>query len=458
MLQAAQPSPLDGAAQAARHFLVPWSRQKTACKGPVFVHGDGPWLVDDRDRRTFDLSSGWVAANLGHSTPTITAAMAAQAERIAHAPPIFANEVRNRLCRDLSRLSPWDEGARAHLVTGGGEAMDDALKVARLLTGRPKVMAAYRSYHGTTLGASGVTGDKRRWPNEPAAASSIRFFAPYPYRSPFHAQTGTEETERAIDHLERIAVQEGGHSIAALVIEPVVGSSGLIVYPENYLSELRKFADRHGIMLIFDEVMTGFGRVGEAFAATRFGVRPDMIVFGKGVNGGVLPLGGVLIREGLASRFDEELLFDAGHTHAGHPVVAASGAAALALYEEKGLFSRAYAMEPVIRDALHSLQKDSPIIGDVRGVGAFWGVELVRDRAKKTPLDAWYAARPSFTEALLSNLLEEGVLAYCRYGIIMIAPPLVATDQEIGQAIARIGKVLERMSRDLDRSRKDRAA
>ena len=429
-----------------RHYLVPWKYQQSAPQPSQFVRGKGPWLFDVQNKRTFDLSSGWIAANLGHGIPEITRAIADESQKLSYLPPIFANEKRSQLCRMLSDLSPWPEGARTHLVTGGGEAMDDALKIARMLTGRHKIMAAYRSYHGTTLGASGVTGDKRRWVNEPAAQKSIRFFAPYPYRSPFYTESASEEVERAIDHLELTVVQEGASSIAAIVLEPVVGSSGLIVYPAEYLKRVRQFADQHGILLIFDEVMTGFGRVGEAFAAVRFDVSPDMIVFGKGVNGGTLPLGGVILPEALAAMFDQDILFDAGHTHAGHPVVAASGVAALEYFQKYNLFKRAYSIETVISQTLNTLRNELPVVGDVRGIGAFWGIELVSDKKTKSPLVGWYSADTTLSDQITSELLKRGVWAMCRYSIIMIAPPLVSTDEEIMDALEIIKSVLTNLT------------
>lgn len=421
---------------------MPWHAQADAHKGPAFVAGQGSHLITDTGERIFDMSSGWIAANLGHGHPKLVRAIADQAARLYYAPPIFVNDVRAELAQRLSDLSPWPEGARVHFTTGGGEANDDAIKAARLLTGRHKVLAAYRSYHGTTGTAAGATGDMRRWVSEPGAYPAVRFFAPYPYRSPFHTDDPDEEVRRAIDQLERIVTQEGAGNIAALLIEPMVGSSGVIRYPDGYLAALRGFTKRHGILLIFDEVMTGFGRVGAAFAAERFGVTPDMIVFAKGVNGAAIPLGGLMIREGLASRF-EDMVFDAGHTHAGHPVAMASGLAALDAYRDEGLFERALAMERLFEERLADLQKRHALIGDVRGAGAFFGVELVRDRETRDPLIPWYADVEKLNPRLTSRLLAEGLWVYVRYGILMLAPPLVATDDELHKALDAVSRCLD---------------
>jgi taurine---2-oxoglutarate transaminase len=425
-----------------RHVLMPWSAQADAHAGPAFVAGEGSHLIDQDGGRTFDFSSGWIAANLGHAHPKLVAAIARQAATLYYAPPIFVNDVRAELAERLSALSPWPEGARVHFTTGGGEANDDAIKAARLLTGRHKVLAAYRSYHGTTGTAAGATGDRRRWANEPSTYPAVRFFAPYPYRSPFHTDDPAEEVRRALDHLDRIVTQEGAGNIACLLIEPMVGSSGVIRYPDGYLEALRRFTAAHGILLIFDEVMTGFGRLGAAFAAERFGVAPDMIVFAKGVNGAAIPLGGVLVREGLAAAFDE-MVFDAGHTHAGHPVAMASGVAALDAYRDERLFERALDMETLFLRRLERLGQRHAIVGDVRGAGAFFGVELVRDRTTKAPLVPWYAADASLNVRFTQHLLANGLWVYVRYGILMLAPPLVATDAELDDAFDRLDAALE---------------
>ncbi len=431
-----------------RAVLMPWSAQANAHTGPAFLRGEGSYLYDENEKPVFDFSSGWIAANLGHNHPELVKAISGQAKRLYYAPPIFVNDVRAELAERLSDISPWAAGCRTHFTTGGGEANDDAIKAARLITGRQKIMSAYRSYHGTTGTASGVTGDMRRWANEPASSPAVRFFAPYPYRSPFHTDDPEEEVERAIEQLDRIVTQEGAHNIAALLIEPFVGSSGVIAYPDGYLKALRRFTEERDILLIFDEVMSGFGRMGAAFAAERFEIQPDMIVFAKGVNGAAVPLGGVMIREEIASKFDT-VVFDVGHTHAGHPVAMASGIAALKAYEQEGLFNRALEMENLFKKRLAGLQQRHPIIGDVRGVGAFFGLELVKDRSTKEPLIPWYAQDVRLNNNFSAKLLENGVWSYVRYGIVMLAPPLVATDDELNAAIDTLDVSLNWLSNQI---------
>src|SRR5690606_13960471 len=232
-------------------------------------------------------------------------------------------------------------------------------------TGRTKVLTAYRSFHGSTGTSIMMTGEDRRWGGEPGPPSIMRFFAPYPYRSPFYATTPEEETARAIEHLERVLPHEAPKRVAAVVIEPVVGSNGVIVYPEGYLPALRALTERHGILLVADEVMTGFGRVGAAFACERFGIVPDMITFAKGVTSAYLPLGGVMMREKLASTFDVKAL-PSGHTYSGHPMSVAAGLATVRAYREENLFARGLELEGWLRAGLTSLAEKHRVIGEVR--------------------------------------------------------------------------------------------
>ncbi|MGQ3032103.1 MAG: aminotransferase class III-fold pyridoxal phosphate-dependent enzyme, partial [Ferrovibrionaceae bacterium] len=378
-----------------------------------------------------DLTSGYVAVSLGHGHPKVVAAIQAQAERLCWVASSYFNDVRARYAQALSAISPWAEGARVHFASGGAEANDDAIKIARLVTRRPKVLSAYRSYHGSTIGGSALTGVDRWRDPMPNLPGIVRFFAPYPYRSPFHTDDPATETARALDHVNRILSHEGPQNVAAIMIEPVTGSSGLVVYPDGYLAGLRDICDRHGILLVFDEVMTGFGRVGRAFAAVRLGVVPDMLTFAKGASASYTPLGGVLVREGVAQFFDETL-FDVGHTHAGHVLAVAGGLAALEVYQEEGLFDRAIEIEGWLREGLGELQRRHPVLGDVRGLGALFGLELVADRQSREPLVAWHdPAGSGAMKAFFGTLLARGVHAYGRYNIVLVAPPLTISRDEL---------------------------
>lgn len=431
----------DGLPSSYRKVLVPWAVQG-GLNPPVITHAKGCHFFDRHGKRFLDLTSGYVAVSLGHGHPKVVQAIQAQAERMCWVASSYFNDVRAEYAELLNTVSPWPEGLRVHFACGGAEANDDAVKIARLVTRRPKILTAYRSYHGGTLGASGMTGIDRWRDPFPAPAGNVKFFAPYPYRSPFHTSEPAEETRRALQHLETVLSHEGPQNVAAILMEPVTGSSGVVVYPEGYLQGVRELCDRHGILLVFDEIMTGFGRTGAAFAASRLQVAPDMISFAKGASSSYTPLGGVLVREGVAKHFDTEL-FDIGHTHAGHVLAVAGGLAALKVYLEEGLFERARLIETWLAQGLGELKARHPIVGDVRGLGAQFGMELVRDRESREPLVAWHHPEGSTPmKAFYSELLTRGVHAYGRYNVVIITPPLVIEKSELDQGLEALDAAL----------------
>lgn len=427
----------------ARHVLTPWSRQG-ASDAPMIVRGEGSYLYDAESRRYLDLSSGLVCVNLGHGHPRVVQAIRDQAGRLCYAPPALGHDVRAELAAELSRIAPWPQGARVFFTTAGAEANEDAVKLVRMLTRRPKVLTAYRSFHGSTIGASTLTGEDRRWAAEPGIPGVVHFFAPYPYRSPFHTDDPAVEVRRALDHLELVLLHEDPTRVAAIMLEPVVGSNGVIVYPDGYLAGVRDICSRHGILLVFDEVMTGFGRTGAAFAAQRFGVTPDVITFAKGVTSAYVPLGGVLLSETLARRFDDEVMW-VGHTYSGHPLAMAAGLAALRAYGEEGLFDRARTIEPWLREGLAALA-GCPLVGDVRGVGAMFGLELVSDRADRRPLVPWHGQGGGAMKALFAGLRRRGVYAFGKFNIVVIAPPLTIDREDLERGLDAVGDALTELA------------
>lgn len=424
----------------AKTVLTPWSAQG-ALDPPLIVRGEGSYLIDADGKRYVDLSAGLVAINLGHGHRKVVAAIARQAERLCYATPAYFNDTRARAATRLVALAPWPEGARAFFTVGGGEANEDAVKMARMITGRAKVLAGYRSFHGSAPGAGALTGEARRWWIEPGMPGVVHFFAPFPYRSPFGADSIERELELALEHLELVLLYEDPQRVAALIIEPVVGSNGVIVYPEGYLAGVRKVCDRHGILLIFDEVMTGFGRVGGAFAAHKFGVTPDMITFAKGVASAYVPLGGALVRERLAKHFDTNVLM-CGHTYSGHPLAMAAAEAALAAYEEEAIFDRVPQLETWIRDGLEQLRARHPVVGDVRGVGAMFGLELVRDRKTKEPFVPWHGSQNAPMTSFLGDLRKRGVYAFARFNVVLVTPPLTIEKRDLDVAFEALDGAL----------------
>jgi taurine--2-oxoglutarate transaminase len=420
-------------AKHARYVLTPWSAQ-AGLRPPVIVRGEGRFLYDIEGGRYLDFSAGLVAVNLGHAHPKVVRAIQTQAERLCYAAPSFFHDARAELAETLIKLAPWPEEGRVFFTTGGAEANEDAIKIARLITGRPKVLATYRSFHGSSYGAATLTGDDRRFAAEPGIPGVIHFLAPYPYRSPFFTEEPEEETRRALQHLELILLHEDPQRVAAIILEPVVGTNGVIVYPDGYLEGVRRIAERYGIILIFDEVMTGFGRTGAPFAAQRFGVTPDMITFAKGVSSAYVPLGGVLVRESLARHFDDHVLW-CGHTFSGHPFAVAVALAVQQAYREEELLTRALEVEAWLRPALQALHQRHTIVGDVRGLGAFFALELVRDRESREPLVSRYGGDPALLREFHTALRRRGVYIFGRYNILLIAPPLTITREEVDLGI-----------------------
>ena len=423
----------------ARYVLTPWLAQGNL-QPPVIVRGEGIYLYDDEGQRYADLTSGLIAVNLGHGHPGVRAAMHAQVDRLCFSPPNWFNDGRAELGEALVALAPWGaEAGRVFFSTSGAAANEDAIKFARAVTGRAKVLSAYRSFHGSGAGSATLTGENRRWYNEPSSviAGVVHFWAPFPYRSPFFTHDPAEETRRALQHVAETIAAENPAAIAALLIEPVIGSNGVIVFPPGYLAGLRALCDAHGIVLIFDEVMTGFGRVGAAFAGERFGVVPDMITFAKGVTSGYVPLGGVLIRERYAGGFDAKPL-PAGHTYSGHPLAMATGVATLQAYRDGNLFARARAIETRLRAGLERIRDAHAIVGEVRGTGAFFAMEFVSDREKRTPLVPWQGTSMGPMPALFAGLKKRGAYGFGRYNVMHVAPPLIITDEQIDEAVATI--------------------
>ncbi len=432
----------------ARYVLTPWLPQ-AGLVAPVICRGEGVHLFDTDGNRYLDWASGLIAVNLGHAHPGVAKAIADQAHTLAYAAPGFFNEKRALLAERLSEISPWAEGCRTFFTTAGAEANDDVVRLARTLTGRSKVMAAYRSFHGGSGLSITLTGEDRRWHGEHmGAAGVVRFFAPYPYRSPFHATTPEEETARAMEHVERVLLHEKADTVAALLIEPVVGSNGVILYPDGYLARLRQLTERHGILLVFDEVMTGFGRTGAAFASQRLGVTPDLMTIAKGVTSAYIPLGGVMVKESLAKAFDGRA-FPCGHTYAGHPMAVAAGLATLDAYRDEGLLDRGRALEPILREGLGKLAAKHDIVGEARGLGAFFALELVKDKASREPLVPWHGQGMGVMKDLYANLRKRGVVTFGKFNVAMCAPPLTVSEAEIAFAISALDGALGDLAKAL---------
>jgi taurine--2-oxoglutarate transaminase len=424
------------------HVFHSWSAQ--ALIDPLPIAGAlGSYFWDYTGKRYLDFSSQLVNVNIGHQHPRLVAAIQEQAARLCTVAPTFANDKRGEAARLIAELAPGDLN-RVFFTNGGAEANENAIRMARLHTGRHKVLAMYRSYHGATAAAITATGDPRRWANEPTALGVVHFWGPYPYRSAFHATSAAEETDRALQHLRDTVVFEGPSTVAAVLLETVVGTNGILVPPPGYLAGVREICDEFGLVLIADEVMAGFGRCGEWFAVDRWGVTPDLITFAKGVNSGYLPLGGVVISDPIADTFAQRP-FPGGLTYSGHPLACASAVASIQIFKEEGIVEHARTIgEDVIGPALHDLAARHPSVGEVRGLGVFWAMELVRDPQTREPLVPYNASGPAAApmNQVAAACKERGLWPFTHFNRVHVVPPCTVSADEIAEGVAILDEAL----------------
>ncbi|WP_251451823.1 aspartate aminotransferase family protein [Microbacterium sp. Marseille-Q6648] len=394
---------------------------------PVVAGGSGSVVWDHAGHRMLDFSSQLVNVNIGHQHPAVVAAIQEQAGRLATIGPATAHLARGEAAARILGKAP--EGfAKVFFTNGGADAIENAIRMARLHTARDTVLSTYRSYHGNTGAAIVATGDWRRMPNQ-YARGHVHFFGPYLYRSEFWATTPEEEGARALRHLERMIQSEGPETIAAVLLESVPGTAGILIPPPGYLAGVRALCDRYGIVLILDEVMAGFGRTGRWFAFEGHDVVPDLITFAKGVNSGYVPVGGVIISAAIAATFDERV-FPGGLTYSGHPLAAASIVAAIDAMESEGIVDHAAAIgESDIGPGLRALAERHDVIGEVRGEGVFWALEFVTDRQTREPVPAAFIGR------LKGELVARGLLPFVAENRVHVVPPCVVTADEVGQAM-----------------------
>jgi taurine--2-oxoglutarate transaminase len=414
----------------------------------VIAGASGSWFWTEDGTRYLDFSSQLVNVNIGHQHPKLVAAIKAQADKLCTVGPSFANEARSEAARLICEVAAIGiEGSTLDMVfftNGGAEATENAVRMARLHTGRFKVLGHYRSYHGGTAGALALTGDPRRWPSEPGMPGVVKFWGPYPYRSAFHAADEAEECQRALRHLDEVLMVEGAHTVAAIILETVVGTNGILVPPDGYLQGIRERCDRHGIVMIVDEVMAGFGRCGEWFAFQKWGVQPDLVCFAKGVNSGYVPLGGVVIRRAIADSFRTRA-YPGGLTYSGHPLACASAVASIGIYKEEGIVEHARMLgADVIGPGLRALAAKHPSVGDVRGLGVFWAIELVKDRKTREPLVPFNPSGPDNEPMakLAAACTQRGLWPFVHFNRMHVVPPCTTSVQELQQGLAILDEAL----------------
>lgn len=437
----------DAYANDRAHVFHSWSAQ--GALDPVVVAGaQGSFFWTEDGKRYLDFSSQLVNVNIGHQHPKLVAAIKAQADKLCTVAPFHANDARSEAARLICEVAGIGiEDSTLDMVfftNGGAEATENAVRMARLHTGRNKVLGTYRSYHGATAGAITLTGDPRRWPSEPGMPGVVKLWGPYAYRSAFHATSEAQECERALAHLDEVLMVEGPHTVAAIILETVVGTNGILVPPDGYLQGIRERCDRHGIVMICDEVMAGFGRCGEWFAYQKWGVQPDLVCFAKGVNSGYVPLGGVVIRRAIADSFRTRV-FPGGLTYSGHPLACASAVASIGIYKEEGIVEHARKLgTDVIGPGLQALKEKHPSVGDVRGLGVFWAIELVRDRATREPLVPFNASGPAAKPMadFAAACKQRGLWPFVHFNRTHVVPPCTASVAEVEQGLAILDEAL----------------
>jgi taurine--2-oxoglutarate transaminase len=422
------------------YVLHSWSVQNAIDPLPV-AGGEGRYFWDHDGNRYLDFASQLVNVSIGHQHPKIVAAIKEQADKLTTIGPPMAHEKRSELARLMAEITPGDL-KMSFFTNGGAEANENAIKLARWYTGRTKLVARYRSYHGATAGAVTLTGDPRRWYAEPGIPGVVRMFDPYTYRCPAgHPDPCPVCTGGP--HLEEILQYEGPETVAAVVLETIVGTNGIIVPPDGYLQSIREVCDRHGVLLICDEVMAGFGRSGKWFACEHWDVVPDILTTAKGINSGYVPLGAMTVREHIAD-WVKDKYFAGGLTYSGHVLACASAVASIEAFREEGIVENSAAMGDVLGAELARLRERHPSIGDVRGKGLFFGVELVRNRETKEMLVPFNATGEAAAPIgrIMRAALERGLYLMTHWNVIIIAPPLTITRDELDEGLEILDDVL----------------
>jgi len=422
-----------------QHTFWTWSAQGAVEPIPV-VRAEGIYFWDANGKRYIDMNSQAMCSNLGHGNRRVIEAIKAQAEELAYIGPGMASRVRAEIGPLLAAHTPGDLN-RFLFTLSGAEANENAIKLARAFTGRHKIITRYRSYHGASAGAGTLTGDPRRWACEPGMPGVVRAFDPYGYRCTFGRDNCVGCSMHCLSHIEEIIQFEGAHNIAAVFIEPITGANGLIVPPPGYLQGLRELCDRHDILMICDEVMSGFGRSGTWFAVDHWGVVPDIITMAKGLTSAYLPLGCVAMSGRIAEYFDTRA-FSGGLTYNSHPMCLAAAVATMRVLEEDDLVGNSRRLGVVMAELLRELQERHPSVGDVRSLGLFGVIELVKNRASREPLAPFNGTSPAMT-SLGAFLKENGMAAFLRWNYLFTIPPLCITEAQLREAFTTIDRGLE---------------
>jgi taurine---2-oxoglutarate transaminase len=424
------------------YTMFSWSVQ--AASDPMHMkRSQGVYFWDGDDNRWLDFSSQLINLNIGHQHPEMLEAIKKQVDELCFAGASFATEPRGLLGKKLSEVTGL---AKTFFTLGGAEANENAMKMAKLVTGRDKIITRYRSYHGATMGSMTASGDPRRWPVEPGIPGIVRVFDPYCYRCPFGQKVETCHRE-CVSHIEEIIQLEGPKSIAAILVEGITGSNGLLVPPDDYYSRLRALCDKYGILLIDDEVMSGFGRTGKWLATQHYGIRPDIVTCAKGLTSGYMPLGAVIVSEAVAQYFETNMLWG-GLTYSGHPVSCAAAVANLRIYEEDNIFNNVEVQGRYLASRLADMKRKYSCVGDVRCKGLFSVLELVKDKTTREPLAPFNGSSPEMVK-LATHLKSKHLYAFSRFNMLWVCPPLIINEAELSAGLDIVEEAVAMVSESL---------
>ena len=421
------------------NVLQSWSKQKGLY--PIAIErAEGIYMWDYDGKRYTDMSSQLVNLNVGFGNRKIIDAIKEQAEKICYVAPSYASEPRAKLAGMILELMP-DNMGKVFFANAGADANENAIKIARMYTGRNKVFSRYRSYHGSTFGAGNLTGEPRRYPLEPGIPGFVKFFDPYIYREKIKFESEEAASEYYVSKLREQIIYENPDSVAAIVMETITGSNGVIIPPKGYLAGVRKICDEFGIMMICDEVMAGFGRTGKMFAFENFGVKPDIVSFAKGVTCGYVQLGGCVVSKKIAEYFDDHTLL-CGLTYSGHPLACAAGVACLNYYKEANILDNVQKSGKHLGELLEAMKEKHISIGDVRYIGLFSSIELVKDRNTREPLVPYGKDPDGVMKKIIGKLSAKGFMTYSHENMIFVSPPLIITPEQLDEEFVKLDEVL----------------
>jgi taurine--2-oxoglutarate transaminase len=427
-----------------KYNLHSWSVQGQLSP-KVMTKSEGIYFWDGEDKRYYDMSSQLVNMNIGHGNKKVIKAIQDQVEKLAFAAPGFATEVKSEFAKTIIDIAP-DNMGKVFFTLGGADANENAIKISKMVTGRYKIFSRYRSYHGATYGAANLTGEPRRYTCEPGIPGFVKFFDPYVYQSQIPFESEEAAAAYYVNQLRDQVIYEGRDSVAAIVMETITGSNGVIIPPKGYMKGVRAICDEFGIMMVCDEVMAGFGRTGEWFAINNFDVQPDIITFAKGSTCGYAPIGGTIVSKEIAAYFDENLL-SCGLTYSGHPLGCAAGIATISVYKELDLINKSKERGVLLGEILENLKEKHPCVGDVRYIGLFSAIELVKNKETREPFVEYGRDPEKLMKKVLGMLIEKGFNTYTHDNHIIVAPPLIIIEEELKAAMAIMDEVLSEVDK-----------